>query len=128
MKSNTDPPDGQTTDESPANQGDTITVGNIEQSRAVAIGRGATAVYQGLTIDQVAALVVELQNQDQPKVWDGRVPYLGLNAFQESDAEFFFGREELVDELLQRVDRARFVTIAGPSGSGKSSAARGPLF
>jgi hypothetical protein len=112
----------------PVDMRDHIQVGDIQHSRAVAIGRGATAVYQGLTVAEVAALMIELKRQDQPKVWDGRIPYLGLSAFQESDAEFFFGRENLVDDLLQRVQEASFIVIAGPSGSGKSSAARAGLF
>jgi hypothetical protein len=86
------------------------------------------AIYPQITKEEVAELVNELKHQDQPKVWDGRIPYPGLRAFQESDAEFFFGREELVDDLLKRVEEARFVVIAGPSGSGKSSVARAGLF
>ncbi len=89
---------------------------------------GATAVYQGLSIDEVTTLVIKLKNQDQPIVWNGRTPYLGLTSFQESDAEFFFGRESLVDDLLERVQQANFIVIAGPSGSGKSSVARAGLF
>ncbi len=110
-------------------EGDQIKVGNISNATGVAIGAGARAtVYQGLSVEEVAALVVELKDKDQPLVWDGRLPYLGLNAFQESDAQFFFGREELVDDLLRRVQENRFIVIAGPSGSGKSSLARAGLF
>ena len=119
----------------PANQSeqqptsnDHIQTGNIQNAQAVAIGRGATAVYQGLTVDQVADLVVELKHKDQPKVWNGRYPYIGLTAFQESDAQYFFGRESLVDDLLLRVQESNFIVIAGPSGSGKSSVARAGLF
>ena len=109
--------------------GDNIQVGDIQGSQVVAIGQGATAVYQqGLTIEEVAALVVELKHKDQPTVWDGRYPYLGLTAFREKDAQFFFGRESLVDDLLERVQQSNFIVIAGPSGSGKSSVARAGLF
>ncbi len=84
--------------------GDDISIGNISNSKAIAVGRGASVTYQeGLSVAEVAALVVELKNQDQPEVWNGEYPYLGLTAFQESDAKFFFGRESLVDELLERV-------------------------
>ena len=43
---------------------------------AVAVGQGAvaTAVYQGLTVEEVSDLVVQLKHKDQPKVWDGRIP------------------------------------------------------
>jgi WD40 repeat protein len=102
-------------------------VGDISGQSVVAIGAGA-AVYQGLAVEEVALLVAELKRVDQPKVWNGSTPYLGLSAFQESDAQFFFGRESLVTELLERVKIARFIVIAGPSGSGKSSVARAGLF
>jgi WD40 repeat protein/transcriptional regulator with XRE-family HTH domain len=52
-------------------------------------------------------------------------PYKGLRAFYESDAEDFFGRETLVQQLLARLresgDLARFLAVLGPSGIGKSS-------
>ena len=77
----------------PQTSGDHIEVGKIKNGKAIAIGRGATAVYQGLTYDEVVALLAELKNQDQPTVWNGRIPYLGLSAYQEADARYFFGRE-----------------------------------
>ncbi|MCC6604713.1 MAG: hypothetical protein IT327_16005 [Anaerolineae bacterium] len=120
-------PDKETASQ-PTNEGDHIQVGNIQHAQAVAIGAGATAVYQGLTVEEVAILVAELKRVDQPKVWDGRIPYLGLTAFRENDAQFFFGRESLVDDLLERLQQSNFITIAGPSGSGKSSVARAGLF
>lgn len=52
-------------------------------------------------------------------------PYRGLRAFSEADAEVYFGRERLVEEVLERLRNGPgFVSIVGPSGSGKSSAAR----
>lgn len=60
-----------------------------------------------------------------------RNPYKGLQAFGEADTEDFFGREQLVAHLLERFDgtgqRARVVTVVGPSGSGKSSLVRAGL-
>ena len=56
-----------------------------------------------------------------------RNPFKGLRAFDESDAPDFFGRDELVGALLTAVARHRFVTVVGPSGSGKSSAVRAGL-
>ena len=35
---------------------------------------------------------------------DGPCPYLGLNAFREADAPWFFGRELFVDALVKAVD------------------------
>ncbi len=52
-------------------------------------------------------------------------PYRGLRAFSEDDADVYFGRETLVREVLERLENGPgFVSIVGPSGSGKSSAAR----
>jgi WD40 repeat protein/class 3 adenylate cyclase len=52
-------------------------------------------------------------------------PYKGLRAFEETDALDFFGREALTQEILARLtesgERARFLAVVGPSGSGKSS-------
>ena len=51
-----------------------------------------------------------------------RNPYKGLRAFREQDADDYFGRNVLVDELLGALaDGSRLVTLVGPSGSGKSS-------
>jgi len=63
------------------------------------------------------------------RVVDGDVgvrnPYKGLRAFSEADMEDFFGREELVGQLVARlaehVEGSRFLGVVGPSGSGKSS-------
>jgi len=81
-----------------------------------------------LPVAEIITLIEGLRHPDQPTVWDGRIPYIGLAAFQESDAEFFFGRESLVDDMLERVQKASFIVVAGPSGSGKSSVARAGLF
>ncbi|MGE5221777.1 MAG: protein kinase domain-containing protein, partial [Omnitrophica WOR_2 bacterium] len=60
-------------------------------------------------------------------------PYKGLNAFQEADAQDFFGREDLSTYLLsqfngnvkdQKNQYHRFLAVVGPSGSGKSSVVR----
>jgi len=54
-------------------------------------------------------------------------PFKGLEAFQQTDAPFFFGREKLIEKSLARLrdDRStRFLAIVGASGSGKSSLVR----
>lgn len=56
-----------------------------------------------------------------------RPPYVGLAAFQPADADRFFGRERVVDTLVDKVARRRFVVVVGPSGSGKSSLLRAGL-
>ena len=108
--------------------GERIQVESIVNSQAVAVGPGATAIYKGLSVNEVAALVSELRRLDQPIVWNGHNPYLGLSSYEEHDGEYFFGREGLVNQLLETVQHENFVTIVGPSGCGKSSLVRAGLF
>ncbi len=70
-------------------------------------------------------------------------PYKGLRAFQEDDANYFFGRKALVAQLVEKLTLGsrrdldapddseawmhRFLAIVGPSGSGKSSLVRAGL-
>ena len=60
-----------------------------------------------------------------------RNPYKGLRPFTQDDAGDFFGREQVVEKLVDTVEQLvveqpaatskRLLTIIGPSGSGKSS-------
>jgi DNA-binding SARP family transcriptional activator/basic membrane lipoprotein Med (substrate-binding protein (PBP1-ABC) superfamily) len=60
----------------------------------------------------------------RPSSANGGNPYRGLRAFTEEDAGVYFGRENLVEEVYDRLRQGSgFVSIVGPSGSGKSSAA-----
>ena len=54
-------------------------------------------------------------------------PYKGLASFDAEDAEYFFGRERLVAELVARLVGAPLLAVVGPSGSGKSSVVRAGL-
>jgi WD40 repeat protein/class 3 adenylate cyclase/tRNA A-37 threonylcarbamoyl transferase component Bud32 len=54
----------------------------------------------------------------------GESPYRGLLAFEPDDRRFFFGRENVVEEILARLAPGRPLGIVGPSGSGKSSVLR----
>src|SRR5262249_4619859 len=48
-------------------------------------------------------------------------PYPGMVPFGEADSSRFFGRDKEVQELLERLRLHPFLTVIGPSGSGKSS-------
>jgi WD40 repeat protein/DNA-binding SARP family transcriptional activator len=54
-------------------------------------------------------------------------PFKGLAPFEPADAEFFFGRERLVSELVGRLEEVPFLALVGASGSGKSSLLRAGL-
>ncbi len=66
-------------------------------------------------------------------------PYKGLRPFEETDAADFFGRDTLIQRLLERLAPPsstggsqtrpdhRFLAVIGPSGSGKSSVVKAGL-
>lgn len=55
-------------------------------------------------------------------------PYRSLDVFNEEDSPFFFGRERVVQKMLDSLKREpRFLAVLGPSGSGKSSVVRAGL-
>src|SRR3954449_6452368 len=54
----------------------------------------------------------------------GESPYRGLLSFEPDDRRFFFGREEVVEEILPRLTAGRLLAVIGASGSGKSSVLR----
>ncbi|MEO8698554.1 MAG: serine/threonine-protein kinase, partial [Kofleriaceae bacterium] len=51
-------------------------------------------------------------------------PYPGLNAFQESDADRFFGRSQDIASAVARLREQPLIAVVGPSGAGKSSFVR----
>jgi DNA-binding SARP family transcriptional activator/WD40 repeat protein len=54
-------------------------------------------------------------------------PFRGLAPFDSAHAEYFFGRERLVAELVARLVGSTLIAVVGPSGSGKSSVLRAGL-
>ncbi len=79
------------------------------------------------SVEQVQALLGTIKANFRPKEFTGDCPYVGLVPFEEENANLFFGREHLIEELLERVQKVRSVFITGPSGSGKSSLIRAGL-
>src|SRR3954452_19361461 len=54
-------------------------------------------------------------------------PYPGLRPFEADEAHLFYGRDPQVAELLERIEKHRFLAVVGVSGSGKSSLVRAGL-
>lgn len=74
-----------------------------------------------------AAARMPQRAEDAGSDGDERSPYVGLAAFQPHDADRFFGRERLVQDLLDRLAGRRLMAVFGPSGTGKSSLLRAGL-
>jgi WD40 repeat protein/DNA-binding SARP family transcriptional activator len=67
------------------------------------------------------------RREDPRSVGIPTCPFKGLASFQVADADYFFGRERLVAEMIARLVGAKLLGVIGPSGSGKSSAVRAGL-
>jgi hypothetical protein len=101
----------------------------------VAVGEVLTAALSEAEPPQledfVPAVVAALSGEMGGPVYEPPNPYKGLRAFDEPDADDFFGRDGLVDEVLARLagggPRGRLVLVVGGSGSGKSSLVRAGL-
>ncbi|MCB0184825.1 MAG: CHAT domain-containing protein, partial [Caldilineaceae bacterium] len=48
-------------------------------------------------------------------------PYPGMRPFTTEQADKFFGRDQEIDDAVHRLAQHPFLTVVGPSGSGKSS-------
>ncbi|NET35071.1 MAG: hypothetical protein F6K19_24090 [Cyanothece sp. SIO1E1] len=56
--------------------------------------------------------------------FDRRSPYKGLKSFEAIDKSLFFGRDELIQQLILEINENPLTFILGASGSGKSSLVR----
>ena len=57
----------------------------------------------------------------------GFCPFPGAAPFEAVHSEFFFGRDEITQTLVQRVQSSRLCALVGASGSGKTSLLRAGL-
>ena len=107
-------------------------LGLAEPARAVfvAAARGRAPAAEVLAAVRGEAGAVPEGQPAESLVWSG-CPYLGLVPFGERDARVFYGRGELVAQLVQRLagrlDGAGMLVVAGESGAGKSSLLRAGL-
>jgi WD40 repeat protein len=84
-------------------------------------GRFQTAHDLGLALEAVLAApagAAVLEDVEE------RSPYPGLSSFTEQDADHFFGREEEVRALWEKLRTRRLLAVIGPSGAGKTSFVR----
>lgn len=73
----------------------------------------------------------EASRQEAGQVWaddeNAVPPFRGLARYEPDDADRFFGRDRLTDELVRTALDHRVTVVLGPSGSGKSSLLRAGL-
>ena len=48
-------------------------------------------------------------------------PYPGLRPFTEQESSYFKGRERHIDEIIEKLEKHKFLLVTGASGDGKSS-------
>ncbi|MGH9438481.1 MAG: helix-turn-helix domain-containing protein, partial [Terriglobia bacterium] len=97
-----------------------------ESTHRTTIARLASAL--GVALDDCITTAAGLPSKDHIVSQSVKVrrevppcPYRGLLAFGEEDAEVFFGREDLVQRLKEKLLQSSMVQVSGCSGSGKSS-------
>ncbi|HEY9663913.1 MAG TPA: NACHT domain-containing protein, partial [Allocoleopsis sp.] len=57
----------------------------------------------------------------------GLCPYMGLRSFSEEQANYFYGRDALTQQLIAAVMQHSAIAVVGASGSGKSSVVQAGL-
>jgi hypothetical protein len=83
-------------------------------------------------LDAELSVTTPLEPEPGERQGEPRNPYKGLSAFTQDDAADFFGRDALIQELVETMQGmlpsalsgtpgTRLLTVMGPSGSGKSS-------
>ncbi len=95
--------------------------------------RETTALYESIRDETLEPMAAHGAEAEAPA--PGAPPFKGLHYFDEADADLFFGRELLTAQLVNSVREflpreargARFLTVIGASGSGKSSIVRAGL-
>src|SRR6476646_10424454 len=104
-------------------------------TRARGVLVGELGIEPGPELQRLQAAILshdpELERGRPARTEPGRptdvCPYKGLARFETVDAEFFFGREQVVAEAIGHLVEGRFLAFVGPSGSGKSSLLRAGL-
>ena len=99
-----------------------------EAAHRAAAGRDELRAAQA----DLTSSVMELQRalgrfEADAVVAEQACPFMGLASFDVADADDFFGREQLVADILARLPGAKLLGVVGPSGSGKSSIVRAGL-
>ena len=86
-----------------------------------------TSVLRSCSAAPENTVLVRFDTEQEKKKLGQKNPYKGLAPFQGEDAELFFGRREIVMEMVKVLGSQRLLVVLGLSGSGKSSVVRAGL-
>ena len=64
------------------------------------------------------ATLEDFDPEQAPMLEESQCPYLGLEAFRESNKDLFYGRQTILGRLVKQLREHRLVTVVGASGSG----------
>jgi WD40 repeat protein len=67
------------------------------------------------------ATLDEFDPMQAPELPDELQPFVGLEPFDQQQHDLFFGRERLIEQMVERLKTTFFLFVVGSSGSGKSS-------
>ncbi len=128
------------TSKDPAERYSSVLAFNLELRKALALNQQGlnwqqdefATNYPSVTAEELARLgITDDFASTQINLAEVLNPYKGLRAFQQVDAEDFCGREALIDRLVDwlkaDLQQRRFLSVIGPSGSGKSSVVKAGL-
>jgi WD40 repeat protein/uncharacterized caspase-like protein len=101
----------------------------ISKLQVALAGTGITPqVWLSGTQGVIELLPVKNGTKTEQSILDlGICPYMGLQAFDEASSEYFYGRETLVQKLVNQISHKTSIAVVGASGSGKSSAVQAGL-
>jgi WD40 repeat protein len=97
----------------------------LQESVELPLGLRALQPLKATDIDEAEAAVTQLCGYVKNVLPSPSplpdCPYIGMKPFGLGDRERFFGRGQEIKELLEHLRLHPFITVIGPSGSGKSS-------
>lgn len=102
-----------------------VTYGTIDGEQALVLL--LKSLCSGVGQDQQAIITDLIIQLNQIITLPDVQPYRSLEVFGLEHADFFFGRQAMVDKLITTLCKTNFIALVGSSGSGKSSLVRAGL-
>ncbi|MEN9517461.1 MAG: hypothetical protein RLZZ381_49 [Cyanobacteriota bacterium] len=100
----------------------------ISQLQIALAGTGITPQVWLSGTQGVIELLTVKNGKSEQQIFDlGICPYMGLKAFDRASSEYFYGREALVQKLVNQISQQTSIAVVGASGSGKSSVVQAGL-